>query len=312
MIELGFLDFQLIYNSETKEWNTPYYAKILKLNFRVKERFERWLNEEPFQFSCKGPDIFPEGMEKVGRGARLEQLYAKVNRDTIPFDLDEEYENGGIHKEVFDAIDKGLDLRYVFEPVINEILDNWENETELSYTEWMKIDNPRIRSIVAGMMDVGEMMDFLGTERYKTAGEKVIREQYDAEGNLIGTIDKHVVYEVHKVDITKLLVDGVEGDVLGDGENIAWALKCWCTTTDEEHWLWLEGEEYKDDPLAAVASTCRIEKEVIPHITAIKRQGDIFFFELTDEGSKVSEEVMGQDKVPLTKEQYFDLLVAES
>jgi len=63
---------------------------------------------------------------------------------------------------------------------------------------------------------------------------------------------------------------------------------------------------YKDDPLAAIASTFRIAENLIPYIKELKRQGDILIVELTEEIEPKG------NVVPLTSEQYFSLLTAES
>ena len=84
-------------------------------------------------------------------------------------------------------------------------------------------------------------------------------------------------------------------------------MRCWCTSTDEEHWLWIE-DEYKDNPLEAVASTCRVHKSVKNQIKEIKRQGDIFLVELNNDVTPEENEEM----VPLTADEYFGFLSAQS
>ena len=63
----------------------------------------------------------------------------------------------------------------------------------------------------------------------------------------------------------------VKGEKLKLRENV-YALKVWCTSTDKEHWLWID-KKYKDNPLEAVASTFHIHENLIPHIKELKRQG---------------------------------------
>jgi hypothetical protein len=89
-------------------------------------------------------------------------------------------------------------------------------------------------------------------------------------------------------------------------EEDLFAVKCWCTTTDKEHWLWIE-EEYKENPLEAIASTFRIHENLIPYIKEIKRQGDILLVEMLDDTIEPSGNI-----VPLNAEQYFRLLTAQS
>jgi hypothetical protein len=58
--------------------------------------------------------------------------------------------------------------------------------------------------------------------------------------------------------------------------------------------------------LTAIASTFVVHKNIIPHIKALKRQGDILLTEMDDDIKPEGE------MVSLTKEQYFGLLVAQS
>jgi hypothetical protein len=134
----------------------------------------------------------------------------------------------------------------------------------------------------------------LGAKRIKTDGVKVNHRQYDAEGNFTGVEEYDNIYETHEI----------EGKKLGLEESL-YAVKCWCTSTNKEHWLWID-DQYKDDPLTAIASTFVVHKNIIPHIKALKRQGDILLTEM-DEDVKPEGEM-----VSLTKEQYFGLLVAQS
>ena len=96
----------------------------------------------------------------------------------------------------------------------------------------------------------------------------------------------------------------VNGEKLGLEESL-YVIKCWCTSTNKEHWLWVN-DEYKDDPLEAIASTFRIHENLIPFIKCIKRQGDVLLVELIKDVKPEG------NIIPLKKEQYFSLLVAQS
>jgi hypothetical protein len=69
--------------------------------------------------------------------------------------------------------------------------------------------------------------------------------------------------------------------------------------------LWID-REFRDDPLEAIARTFFIHENLVPFIKELKRQGDILLVELTKDI-----EPRGQ-MVSLSKEQYFDLLTAQS
>ena len=177
---------------------------------------------------------------------------------------------------------------------IKDVIDTYDKVEPFTYVEAFKIEDPQFRATVFGSIDVTEMIETLGAKRIATDGKHVNQKVYSESGEFLGYHEFDNIYEVHEVS----------GEKLGLEENL-YALKCWCTTTNKEHWLWIE-DQYKDSPLEAVASTFRIHENLIPHIKEIKRQGDVLLVEL-----KEDVEPQG-DIVPLTAEQYFGFLTAQS
>lgn len=195
--------------------------------------------------------------------------------------------------------DPTVDLNdFACDEVLDLLMDNYDNVTTFTYEEAFKIENEEFRAKVFGSINIVEMIEELGHERIATEGKHLRHKQFSHEGEFLGYVEYDVIYETHKVDGTKL---GLEGDT------DVYALRCWCTTTDKEHWLWIE-DEYKDNPLEAVAQTFRVHSSLIPHITEIKRQGDILLVELDSEITPNDEDEI----VPLTSEQYFNFLTAQS
>ena len=177
---------------------------------------------------------------------------------------------------------------------INNVIDTYDQVEPFTYVEAFKIEDPQFRATVFGSINVSEMIETLGATRVATDGKHVNQKVYSESGEFLGYHEFDNIYEVHEVS----------GEKLGLEENL-YALKCWCTTTNKEHWLWIE-DQYKDSPLEAVASTFRIHENLIPHIKEIKRQGDILLVEL-------NQDVEPQGNiVPLTAEQYFGFLTAQS
>jgi hypothetical protein len=163
-----------------------------------------------------------------------------------------------------------------------------------TFKESFELEGREFQALVFSSIDIPQMINELGATRIKTDGIDVNHRKYDTEGNFIGTEAYHNIYETHEI----------KGEKLGLEESL-YAVKCWCTSTNKEHWLWID-DQYKDDPLTAIASTFVVHKNIIPHIKALKRQGDIL---LTEMDSDVKPE---GEMVSLTKEQYFGLLVAQS
>ena len=138
------------------------------------------------------------------------------------------------------------------------------------------------------------MIQELGNKRIATDGIKVKHKKFKPNGDSDGYVEYDNIYEVHEVNGEKL---GINGHL--------YVLKCWCTSTNKEHWLWID-EQYKDKPLEAVASTFVIHKNLIPYIKELKRQGDILLVEMKEDVEPEGE------LVSLTAEQYFDLLTCQS
>ena len=177
---------------------------------------------------------------------------------------------------------------------MDELLELYDNAKPFTYAEAFALENQEFQSLVFGSIDIVEMISELGHERLCTDGKPVKHKVFSETGEFLGYNEYDNIYEVHKVNSKKL---GLNEDL--------YALRCWCTTTNKEHWLWIE-EEYKDSPLEAVASTFRIHENLIPHIKELKRQGDVLLVEM-EEDIKPEGEI-----VPLTSEQYFSLLTCQS
>lgn len=170
----------------------------------------------------------------------------------------------------------------------------YDMATPFSYSEAFRIDNEQFKSLVFGSIRVPEMIKEMGHTRIVAAGRPVKHKQFSKTGEFLGYREYDVIFETHRVSGAKL---GLRRDV--------YAVRCWCTTTDNEHWLWIDGK-YKNDPFEAIARTFFIHENLIPFIKELKRQGDILLVELTQEVEPRGE------LVSLSKEMYFDLLTAQS
>lgn len=182
----------------------------------------------------------------------------------------------------------------VTEYLSKKLVEEFGKVEPFSYLEAFKIKNNEFRIKVFGTIDISDMIHNMGCKRIKVAGMPVKRKQYDDEGNFTGYKEYDNIYETYRVKGDKLNLN-----------NDVYAIKVWCTSTNQEHWIWIN-EMYKDDPLAAIASTFRIHENLIPYVKELKRQGDVMLVELTEEVEPEGE------KVALTKDQYFGWLTAES
>lgn len=195
------------------------------------------------------------------------------------------------------------------EEVVAEWLGLYDTVEPYDYAEAFAIENAQFRALVFTSIDVVDMVNNLGYKRIGTEGIKVNHKKFSAEGEFIGMEENDLIYEVLEVDGTKL-VETVENR-WGEANPKMYALRCWCTTTNKEHILWIE-EQYKDSPLDAVASTCRFPQNWLPYITEMKRQGDVFLPEFKDETPDEVLKNPSSETVALNKEQYFGWLTAQS
>lgn len=164
-----------------------------------------------------------------------------------------------------------------------------------SYKEAFEIQHREFQALVFGSINVPEMISNLGSERIATEGIPVKHRKYK-EDYSYEMIEYTCIYELHKINIKELT----------QRDDHAFAIKCWCTSTDKEHWLWVDEKAAAKGIKEAVASMCVVYKNLIPYIKHIKRQGDVFLFELT-------QEVFPQGElVSLTADQYFGWLIAQS
>ena len=214
-------------------------------------------------------------------------------------------------KSRFTDLFKGIKLQTVdFDPTVdlndfecdktmNALLDAYEDAVPYTYVEAFKIENAEFRAKVFGSINVLQMIAELGHERIATEGKHLRHKQFTQDGRFTGWVEYDVIYETHRVNGEKL-------GLLGDDKNV-YAVRCWCTSTNKEHWLWIE-DEHKDNPLEAIANTFKVHASIIPHIAEIKRHGDILLVELDSDVTPTEDDEL----VGLTSEQYFGFLTAQS
>lgn len=177
---------------------------------------------------------------------------------------------------------------------VEDIAQSYDQVKPFSYAEAFKLDNPEFMAMVFGCIRVPEMIRELGHKRIATDGKPVRHKQFAKDGTFEGYKSYDVIFETHQVD----------GRKIGVTEPI-YAVRCWCTTTAEEHWLWIE-DTWALQPLEAIAHTFRIHENLIPHISELKRQGDVLLVELARDIEPAGA------IIALDADTYFGLLTAQS
>ncbi|MDR2238678.1 MAG: hypothetical protein LBE92_21380 [Chryseobacterium sp.] len=185
-----------------------------------------------------------------------------------------------------------------FIKVLNTIKRLWDKVEPIRYEEFFTHYDRDFRLFCFSYLGVGTLMKKLDAR--KVAQDEILVNyfEYDENGNK-KRVRRTNHYEVYEVENEKFRLS------MWGRERQSYAVKCWCPSTSEEHWLWIESQ-YKNDALTAIASTFRIHENIIPHIRCLKRQGDVLICEL-------EKEIVPEGNIrPLTAEEYFNLLEAEA
>lgn len=164
-----------------------------------------------------------------------------------------------------------------------------------SWEECWSIKNDILRSIAFSAINIEKIVKQCEGIRIKTEGIEQTQRIYNEDGSYKAT-SIHLIYEMWMVDLSKINPNFQKG----------YAIKCWCTSTNEEHFLWIPPESAQMSPLEAIASLCYVWDGVLQKSPTLKRHGDVFLFE-TDEVPNIA----GSPR-PLTKNEYFSILVAQS
>lgn len=193
---------------------------------------------------------------------------------------------------------------------IDQVKEKWNEINALSIDELFQISSHEVKKKLFEEYHVERLINELNPIRIKSDGIQRKYKRKNLNGQ-IEIIEKYNIYETFEVLLSK---DSIPDHITGFQRKLfemsssidkAYLVKCWCTTTEKEHWLWIS-PDYIEDPLAAIASTFIIHENIIPHIKALKRQGDILIAEL-----KENIKPLGFTR-GLRKEEYFNLLVDET
>lgn len=195
---------------------------------------------------------------------------------------------------------KAYEIEYM-EYLIDNIEYIWDHVQPFSYKEAFEIQDNNFRIIVFSSINIREMIEELGSTRVAVEGKELINKTWNPIKNEFEEIPYTVVYELHHVD----------GEKLGAREGTKFAIiKCWCTSTNNEHWLWADDRflEENSSPLEAITSTCVIYKSMKGKIKHIIRQGDVFLFEMTEDVTPSENE----PTINLSMQEYFSLLKSQA
>ena len=190
----------------------------------------------------------------------------------------------------------------------------WKTIKPVSVTEALKQSNAEIRRVYFSCIGVRKLFSDLKPEMKDRQVIKKKRTKWDNNNDPI-EYEFEDVYELYEIPGNKLF----EKNEWGREAASIFAVRCWCTTTNREYWLYVNDEaamgssrwnggnkEY--DAIQAIAWTIRID---VPKssLEKIYRQGDIIIAKLKA-GAKVAETTLRP--YHLSKQQYLDLMYSET
>jgi len=185
----------------------------------------------------------------------------------------------------------------------------WKDIIPITVEEALKQGNTEDRRIYFDAIGVEKLFKYLNPTLKDRQVIKKKRTRWD-DNNDPYEYEFEDVYELYEMPGEKLY----ETDKWGRKPNPVHAVRCWCTTTNREYWIyipieaaagtsWWNIDNAKYDAIQAIAWTIRIN---LTNPERIYRQGDIIVVKYGEDS------VESADNYHLTKEQYLELMYSET
>lgn len=183
--------------------------------------------------------------------------------------------------------------------MVEMLKDYWHMVEPYTYEDAFNIQEDSFRALVFSSIDIRKMIDELGAERVDVEGIELNNKTYNELTESFNNEDYSYISELYSVN----------GEKIGLQNNILYVVKVWCTSINEEHWLWVDETNFDvKSPLDAIASTCVVYKSMIGKIKHIIRQGDVFLFEMIEKVNIDPKE----ETQRLSSDEYFSLLKSQA
>lgn len=186
----------------------------------------------------------------------------------------------------------------------------WDDIKEVTVKDALTLQNAEERRVYFDCIGVQKLFTSLKPTLRDKQVIKKKRKRWDAHNDPY-EYDFEDVYELYEIEGKKLFEKGR----WGMEPNPVFAVRCWCTTTNREYWLYVPQEaatgdrwfrpantNIKYDAIRAIAWTIRVD---VKNPERIYRQGDIIVAKVPDNAKTV-------DPYHLTKEQYLQLMYSET
>lgn len=191
------------------------------------------------------------------------------------------------------------------------VREMWDQIEPVTVKEALAIPNTETRRLYFDCIGVQKLFKELKPELVNHQEIKKKRTRWDDNNDPYEYVFTDI-YELYRIEGKKLF----EKDRWGREPNPVYAVRCWCTTTNREYWLYVneeaatgerwwgsDGPKPKDfDAIRAIAWTIRID---ISNPERIYRQGDIIVV-------KESAKSETRSQYHLGKEEYLELMYSET
>lgn len=184
----------------------------------------------------------------------------------------------------------------------------WDDIKPVTVQQALAIQNAEVRRVYFNCIGVEKLFKELEPVLRDRQVIKKKRMKWDDSNDSI-EYEFEDVYELYEIEGKKLF----ETDRWGSDPRPVYAVRCWCTTTNREYWLYVNDEaacgetrwnnKKKYDAIQAIAWTIRID---VDNPERIYRQGDIIVAKI---GPKSTEMSWTRH---LKKEQYLELMYSET
>jgi hypothetical protein len=217
------------------------------------------------------------------------------------------------------------DIRDFFKDVITHdqlqdfglfVEECWNRIEPVTVEEALQQENTEDRRVFFDAIGIEKLFKSLDPKLLDRQVLKKNRTRWDDELNEY-TYTFEDVYELYEIDGKKLY----ETDRWGNEPRPIYAVRCWCTTTNREYWLYVPVEAalgsnwwYRDDvrnepdAIRAIAWTVRIDVPA-ENVEKIYRQGDIIVAKIKPR-AKLEETTFSP--YHLSKDQYLSLMYSET
>jgi len=196
----------------------------------------------------------------------------------------------------------------------------WDKIEPVTVEEALQLENTEERRTYFDAIGIEKLFNTLEPKLLDRQVLNKKRQRWDDEFNEY-THEFEDVYELYEMDATKMFKTDRWGNP--PREHI-YAVRCWCTTTNREYWLYVpkeaalgrqwwnvdgEGpEDNKPDAIRAIAWTVRLDVP-IGHVEKVYRQGDIIVAKIKAE---ITPDTLSALPYHLSKEDYLQLMYSET